>query len=110
MKLNHALILTILLLFSSCAHRMVGTVAMKVNEREAHVCLNKDEVKVGERLIAYYNKCENENNDFPDRLGTPCVKTKLGGATVKKILNNHYSLVEFDEGVKFSEGTFVETK
>jgi len=87
---------------------MRGTVAMKVSDREAHVCMNKDDVKVGDRLTAYFSDCQNKN--YNDVYGSPCVKTELGGATVKKILNDHYSLVEFDNDVKFSEGTFVEKK
>lgn len=80
---------------------------MKVSDTEAHVCLNKDEVKEGDRVLAFYNDCSKRS--LGDNRGvTPCVKTKLGYGTVKQILNDHYSLIKFDEGVKFSEGTFVE--
>ncbi len=108
MRLLNAITFFGILILSSCAHHMRGTVAMKVNDREAHVCLDKDEVQVGDRLVAYYNNCKYAEEKYRDSLSTPCVKTKLGGATVKRILNDHYSLVEFDVGVKFSEGSFLE--
>lgn len=42
---------------SSCAHHqmMRGSVAMKTTDREAHVCLGDDEVKVGDHVTAYRN-------------------------------------------------------
>lgn len=108
MKYLHLISLSVILTLVSCAHHSVmrGSVAMKVSDREAHVCLGKDEVKVGDKVIAFFNDCQNKN--LGDSRGTPCVKTKLGGGKVTKVLNDHYSVIEFDEGVKFSEGSFVE--
>lgn len=93
-----------------CAHHstMRGTVAMKISENEAHVCLNKDEVKVGDRVTAFYNDCQTRNMGRRKAVGKLCIKTPFGKGTVAKILNDHYSLVKFDDGVKFSESTFIE--
>ena len=44
------------LLLSSCAHNfMRGTVAMKTDNKTAHVCLGNNDVKVGDKLDFYSN-------------------------------------------------------
>lgn len=109
MKSELPIFCILLTFFYGCSHHPVmrGTVAMKVSEREAHVCLNKEEVSVGDRVTAFYNDCQTRN--MGDQRGQGlCIKTTLGKGTVTKILNDHYSLVKFDDGVKFSEATFVE--
>lgn len=90
---------------SACAHTsMRGSVAMKINEREAHVCMNHDEVKVGDKVTLYRNHCSAKGKSSDGF----CQKQKLGTGEVTQILNDHYSLVRFQEGVKFDEGSFVE--
>lgn len=105
----------VLLFVTACASHstMRGGVAMKVNEREAHVCLGDGEVKEGDTVEAFYNDCQDRNvggSKNAGAYGLPCVKKKLGSGTIIRILNEHYSVVKFDEGVKFTEGTFVEKK
>jgi len=97
--------------FVGCAsHSMMrGSVAMKASDREAHVCLGDDEVKVGDHVSAYRNECKS-SDALTDR-GTGkvrCKLEKLGGGKVVSILNSHYSTVEFDQGVNFNEGTVVQ--
>ena len=90
---------------------MRGGVAMKVSDSEAHVCLGNGEVKEGDKVTAFYNDCQNRSGGSgrnSGAYGAPCVKTKLGEGKITKILNEHYSVVQFEEGVKFTEGTFVE--
>src|SRR5665647_977127 len=111
MKFSKVMGLGLMFLAVSCAHHSImrGSVAMKVSETEAHVCLGKGEVQEGDRVTAFYNDCQSK--DVADNRGvyvTPCVKAKLGKGTITKVLNDHYSVVKFDEGVKFTEGTFVE--
>lgn len=110
MKYLNLILLAFAALAVSCAHNtMRGGVAMKVSETEAHVCLGEGEVKEGDKVIAFYNDCQKEiAGDKSGAYGTPCVKTKIGQGVVTKILNDHYSVVKFEDGVKFSEGTFVE--
>lgn len=111
MKLNF-LFLVLTTLVVSCAHNtMRGGVAMKVSDTEAHVCLGEGEVKEGDKVIAFYNDCQGKGNGGKDgAYGIPCVKTRLGTGIVTKILNDHYSVVKFEDGVKFTEGTFVEKR
>lgn len=102
-------IITFISLAGCATHStMRGSVAMKINENEAHVCLGNGEVKVGDKVNAFKNICTKElpqyrNNGFP-----PCRKESIGSGIVTSLLNEHYSVVKFDKGVDFNEGTIVE--
>lgn len=100
------------LFLSGCTHGLMrGSVAMKVSDTEAHVCIDNSEAKVGERVTLYKNKCPSKANS--SRLGLSserCEKLYLGQGTITEILNQHYSVVKFDPGVLFEEGTFIEKR
>lgn len=102
--------MTILLLLSGCAHKfMRGTVAMKLNEKKAHVCLGEDTVKTGDKLVFYSNKCTRTNaGSSRINADVDCEMKKLGEGTVSKILNSHYSEVNTDGTFSFKEGTLVQ--
>lgn len=112
MKNSSFVIVLVSFLAVACSSHstMRGSVAMKVSEREAHVCLGKGEVKEGDEVTAYYNDCQDIVAGGRDggSYGVPCVKKKLGYGKVVKTLNEHYSVVEFEEGLRIQEGTFVE--
>lgn len=96
------------LTLSGCAHGVMrGSVAMKTSENEAHVCMDKSEAKVGEKVRLFTNKCIKGSPKTKE--GTSCEKVYLGDGVVTANLNDHYSAVKFDDGVKFEEGSFVET-
>lgn len=99
---------------SGCAHHaMRGSVAMKTSDSEAHVCLGKGEVKAGDRLTLYKNVCTTKGGGGRGEGGNnggSCQIKELGMGSVQTILNDHYSVVKFDQGVQFEEGTFVEMK
>ena len=98
--------------FSGCAHSLMrGTVAMKISDDEAHVCLGQGEVKTGDRVNIFKNVCTSKGggNLINETAGT-CEIKQLGMGTVKDILNDHYSVVKFDPGVLFEEGTLVERR
>ncbi len=94
-----------------CAHSsMRGTVAMKVSDNEAHVCLGDNEVKAGDKVALFRNDCKETGGgggDGGSGIGI-CEKVKIGEGKVIRTLNSHYSLIETAPGVKFSEGTVVE--
>lgn len=97
--------------FAGCAsHSMMrGSVAMKIAPNKAHVCLGNGEVKVGDKVDVYKNVCPDvgvsAGHQIPHRT---CTKEKVGNGTVTELLNEHYSEVTFDDGVKFNEGSIVE--
>jgi len=106
---NLALILGAIAL-TGCAHSVMrGSVAMKINETQGHVCLGNKDVKVGDHVIAYTNFCLGKGGARTkgDSIGL-CEKRNIGAGTITQLLNEHYSVVTFDEGAKFDEGTFVE--
>ena len=94
---------------TGCATHSVmrGSVAMKVNDTEAHVCMNKDEIKAGDHLVLYKNVCEQVDKG-KDRTSAVCKKVESGHGEITQILNDHYSAVKFPAGTKFSEGDIVE--
>ena len=96
-----------LILLAGCAHStMRGTVAMKVNDEEGHVCMGDGEVKVGDRVAIFKSIC---NPLRATQGGTGgCLKEKLGEGTVVRTLNEHYSVVKVNPGVTFEEGAIVE--
>lgn len=92
---------------TGCAHGIMrGTVAMKTSDRQAHVCLNKNEAKPGDKVRLFTNRCIRGGGKATGSIG--CEKVFLGNGVVTETLNDHYSLVTFDEGVRFEEGSFVE--
>ena len=90
-------------------HLMRGTVAMKVSDREAHVCMGEGEVEAGDRVVIYENRCTADPEaPFDTPSAPPCTKVEVGAGEVVRTLNEHYSVVRFDAGVPFREGTVVE--
>jgi len=87
---------------------MRGTVAMKVDNNTAHVCLGDNDVKIGDKIAFYKTKCTVRSGMEAD--GTECKMLKLGQGSVVKILNTHYSTVKVDNAFNFEEGTLVEKK
>jgi N-methylhydantoinase B/oxoprolinase/acetone carboxylase alpha subunit len=99
----------ILVGLSGCAHGIMrGSVAMKTSDTEAHVCMGKGEVSAGDRVRLFENACGGEGAGVRSGVGTSCEKRELGMGTVEEVLNEHYSVVKFDKGVRFEKGTFVE--
>lgn len=104
MKSIYVLGLTGIFLFTGCAstyHR--GVVAMKVDNRTAHIGINRSEVSVGDHVELYANRCT-RIKDSPGE----CQKVGKGHGTIKEILGDNYVSVNFDEGVVFEEGDFIE--
>ncbi len=101
---------------SGCAHSVMrGSVAMKTSESEAHVCLGKGDVSVGDRVTLFQNICTNKGTGnrgtslgYTGATGSSCEKKEVGKGSIQEILNQHYSVVKFDPGVKFEEGSIVE--
>ncbi len=95
-----------------CSHGLMrGSVAMKVNAEEAHVCMGDNEVRAGDRVALFKNVCTSQKGggrtgDVGGSAG--CKKVKLGDGLVERSLNEHYSVVKVNPGVRFEEGTVVE--
>ena len=93
------------LVLSSCASKVHrGVVAMKIDETTAHVGLKRDAVEVGDHVELFGNRCSKNSVET----GRGCTKFSKGHGVVSSILNDDYSVVKFEDGVKFQEGDFVE--
>lgn len=107
------LTISIAVMLAGCAHGVMrGTVAMKTSDSEAHVCLGDGEVKPGDRVTLFRSVCSPKGPGSRPMSGKvaagTCERIEIGKGTVEQLLNKHYSLVKFDTGVSFEEGTFVE--
>jgi len=101
-------LLLALFIFSSCASRTHrGVVAMKIDEKTAHIGLSYNEVSIGDHVQLYTNKCSKLDRNT-SRTGQTCEKISKGNGTVTAIINESYSVIKFDDGVIFHEGDFVE--
>ena len=111
MKTTVMLVVTSALALTGCAHNLMrGSVAMKGNDQEAHVCLGDGEVKGGDKVTLYKNECTGVKGGGKSGYGDArsCTKVKLGFGTVERTLNEHYSVIKVDPGVQFEEGSIVE--
>jgi hypothetical protein len=99
----------LLTMANGCAHALMrGSVAMKSNDNEAHVCLGDNEVKAGDKVVLFKNVCAAARGGGKSGPNGTCEKVKLGEGTVERTLNEHYSVVKVNPGVPFEEGTVVE--
>jgi hypothetical protein len=96
------------LALAGCAHStMRGSVAMKVSNEEAHVCMGDKDVKAGDKVVLFKNVCVSPRA-AQAATDAGCRKEKLGEGEVTRLLNEHYSVVKVNPGVTFEEGTIVE--
>jgi len=106
MKIKYLSCLVIGLVVTGCSTVHRGVVAMKISDTVAHVCLNKDEVQVGDNVKLYRSICS--STPATKSRVTKCEKRLLGHGKVTEILNEHYSAVSVSSGTDVKEGDFVE--
>lgn len=113
MKLNLILAIFAASLLGGCtpsAHR--GSVAMKLDDGLAHMCLGADEVKPGDSIKVLRNICT--NNSTPNSKGAirtkgvQCELKLIGQGKITEILNNHYSVATIEAQGGYQEGDIVE--
>lgn len=114
MERRNILTLAMVMALAGCAvtaHR--GSVAMKINDRQAHICMGKGEVKAGDRVVLFRNECSSPSspqlkNNLSAANPKACRRIMLGEGRVVEPLNDHYSVIQVDPGVVFEEGAIVE--
>lgn len=113
MRLRLLELIAVTVFVSSCspvAHR--GSVAMKISENEAHVCLGQNEVTEGDRVVILRNVCKPDSSLGSSKPGRripgKCELVRVGGGVIKDTLNEHYSVATIDAGVEYREGDIVE--
>ncbi len=109
-KLDTLVLLAVALGIVGCSHSsMRGTVAMKVSDREGHVCLGDGEVKPGTPVAFYESVCKERGASRLEYSSLICKKVKVGEGEITQTLNEHYSVVRADPGVLLRENLIVET-
>jgi hypothetical protein len=86
---------------ASSIHR--GVVAMKVSDSVAHVGLQQSEATVGDHVQLYTNRCNRIKGEEQT-----CRKISKGHGRIISIISADYVSVEFDQGITFQEGDFIE--
>jgi hypothetical protein len=114
MERKSILTLGLAMALSACAGANRGSVAMKIDDREAHICMGNDGVRAGDRVALFRVKCGGNSararhNMGRSRVGgSVCRRIKFGEGRVVRPLNEHCSVVEVDPGVEFEKGAIVE--
>jgi hypothetical protein len=86
----------------ACTHSMMrGSVVMRTTDTDAHVCLGRGEVAVGDHVHLIHNDCAGSKP-------TQCHRVPVADGTVLELFDDHYSLVRFPSGTTFAEGDTVE--
>lgn len=84
---------------------------MKISDTQAHVCIDRDEVSVGDTVSLFRNECRTRPDTSPkspSRTKTECGKNFVAKGTVVELLNEHYAIANFPSGTDFREGDVVE--
>jgi hypothetical protein len=114
MERKSILTLTLAMALSACAGANRGSVAMKINDREAHICMGSNGVRAGDRVALFRNECGGHSARSRHNLRRRCLgdsvcrRIKFGEGRVVRLLNEHCSVVEVDPGVEFQKGAIVE--
>lgn len=110
--LRVALLALLTLVGAGCATHstMRGSVVMRVNNSDAHVCLGEGEVAVGDTVNLIHHDCATKGTEKPwvGAAGDRCRRQVVGTGQVVEVLNSHYSVVRFKGGVAFAEGDTIE--
>ena len=88
---------------AGCSHAMMrGSVVMKASDTDAHVCLGRGEIAVGDHVHLLHNDCSRASKLIQ------CQRVPVADGEVVQLFNDHYSLVRFPAGTAFAEGDTIE--
>ena len=107
LKLFVAIIAVSLVGGCSAARASRGVVAMKINDTEAHACVRKLDVEVGDKMAVFRNECTSDTGSSKAS-GRHCRLERIGEGTISEQLNEHYSVLKFDTPTEYREGDLLE--
>lgn len=108
---RQAFVLGATLVLAACGGHaaMRGSVVMKVNDTQAHVCMGDKEVAMGDRVDLVRHECATSGGSARSGVSSDrCKRVVVGQGQVTQVLNEHYSIVDFPAGVPFKEGDSIE--
>jgi hypothetical protein len=94
-----------------CAHSHTGGTILHVEEDgTAHACINKEGVKLGDKLQVYNVACAEVWNHAArtTRRRIKCEKGAAGEVTVVEVSDEHFSLLKPVAGTTLQKGQVVE--
>ena len=112
-KIKPIFMVGLLIFMSGCAHQLMrGSIVMKISKNQAHICMGRGEVAEGDHVTLFKNDCQSGNKSTTSVIKENdikiCQKVKLGEAKVISILNEHYSIIQIEQGIPFDERTIIE--
>lgn len=110
-KTWRAAVATVLAAVTGCAAtNPEGVIAMKIDDRTAHVSLASGTVADGDTVALIESRCP--SGPRLDRTRKPrsdkCKKVVIGRGVVTRVLNDRYAVAAFPPGVTFDEGDAVQ--
>ena len=95
-----------------CAHGVHtrGSIVTKSGDKEAQVCIGSEEVKPGDKVALFDNRCKDVSHNKAEFSDPHCEKVKIGEGEVVRTLNEHYSVIKVASGTPLKVGTVVEKK
>jgi len=98
-----------------CAHGHTrGTVVFKDNDKEGHVCIGHDEVKVGDIVSVYKNSCQIKSvsaggkGESGSEQRVSCNKQFIGEGKIVELSNEHFARLEAIGDLSLEQGLIVE--
>lgn len=74
---------------------------MRESDTQAHAAIHN--VELGQKVILIPTHC-NKGSSYGDR---SCQKEQLPEGRIIRVINEHYSVVEFPRGTLFAKGDFI---
>ena len=106
---KHFYTAAMILVLSGCAHGpQRGNVAMKISDTEAHIHMENS--RVGKRVTVFENDCQVLGDPREGAAKKNCNKVQIGHGVITEILNDEYSIVQFDSALSYKEGAIVEVR
>src|SRR4051812_15501570 len=106
MKLHilHFALLPSIMAFAGCATLMHGRVVEQVDSHEAKVALGPNEVKPGDRVAFFEEKCPSGFS----RLGGGCSTERVGNGVVTETVGKNYAIVRTPKDVQIKKHMIVQ--
>ena len=97
MKITRSFVAIGICLLAACAAATPrGVVVMRISVDEAHVCIRREDVKVGQKVDLYRNVCKRS----PAKpVLSRCDLRRSGAGRITERLNDHYAVVRVEGGV-----------
>ncbi len=106
-KCTNILIGVLLVALVGCSTSKKPEVAMKIDDKVAHVSFAPNTLKTGDRIKIVREQCTVPLTTRRSRNKPECKETMIGKGYLVEVLNDHYGVAKLDVAVQFKEGDKV---